>query len=148
VAVQRETAIRLQQELDGYFPRLDQSLILQLFARNVSGHRQTAAYADRYRGLAAVGEILKITPASVRLTELRLDLGPHRAAGERAVLKRTLVLKGIVTGDRLEIESILAGFLLKLEGSPLFEKAQVLQRSLEHMGNEPVLRFTASTGVI
>jgi multisubunit Na+/H+ antiporter MnhC subunit len=58
-------------------------------------------------------------------------------------LPKILILEGIVRGDRLSLEAALAGFLMELKNSPLFDQPTINKKSFEFSGNNEVLRFTA-----
>ncbi|MBW2337549.1 MAG: hypothetical protein JRF47_12465, partial [Deltaproteobacteria bacterium] len=55
----------------------------------------------------------------------------------------TLVLDGIVEGDRLILESTLAGYLMDLKNSPMLDQPKVSKKSFERYKDKDVLRFTA-----
>ena len=54
-----------------------------------------------------------------------------------------MVLDGIVRGDRLILESSLAGYLLELKNSPMFDQPTISKKSIEFYEDNEVLRFTA-----
>jgi hypothetical protein len=57
--------------------------------------------------------------------------------------KGTLILDGIVQGDRLILESALAGYLMELRNSPIFDQPSISKKSFERFENKEGLRFTA-----
>jgi hypothetical protein len=61
---------------------------------------------------------------------------------------KVLILEGIVQGDRLTLESTLAGYLMELKNSPLFEQPDISTKSFEYSGNNEVLRFKAKLNLI
>jgi hypothetical protein len=54
-----------------------------------------------------------------------------------------LVLNGLVRGDRLTLESTLAGYLIELNNSPLFKQTVISKKSFERYEDQDVLTFTA-----
>jgi hypothetical protein len=54
-----------------------------------------------------------------------------------------LILDGIVQGDRLILESALAGYLMELRNSPIFDQPSISKKSFERFENKEGLRFTA-----
>jgi len=83
-----------------------------------------------------------LTPANVRLLSLtaRLSDAPVNKKSEK---KPSLVLSGVVRGDRMILESTLAGYLMQLKNSPLFDQPKISKKSFEHYQGAEVLKFTA-----
>ena len=57
--------------------------------------------------------------------------------------ERILVLEGIVFGSRVSLESTLAGYLIELKGSPLFDDPHINTKSMGFFNGREVLRFEA-----
>lgn len=131
----------LQKHLDVYVPRVDQKLIMQLAANNIGQLKSLEAYGQKYKGVAIIGEVCAKTPPSIRLTTLALDLGA--ASGSAGGKKAVMVLDGVVSGEQIQFESTLAGYLLRLKDSPMFKQAQIIKQAQETRGRQQVLRFTA-----
>jgi hypothetical protein len=53
-----------------------------------------------------------------------------------------MILEGIVRGKRRLLEAALAGYVLKLAGSPLFEQPSVKNNVIESENGSDVLHFT------
>jgi hypothetical protein len=70
------------------------------------------------------------------------------AAKGEAKEKGTLILDGIVQGDRLNLESALAGYLMELRNSPIFDQPTISKKSFERFENKERLRFTARLKLI
>ena len=70
----------------------------------------------------------------------QFDNGPGEKKAEK---NRDLVLSGIVRGDRLNLESTLASYLMELNNSPLFDKPTISKKSFERYEDQEVLNFTA-----
>jgi len=83
-----------------------------------------------------------LTPVNVRLLSLTAQLGDNPAK-KKTEKKRNLVLSGVVRGDRMTLESTLAGYLMELKNSPLFDKPTVSKKSFENYEGAEVLNFTA-----
>ena len=133
---------RLRQQLAQYHPILDQTLMVQMASR-VKEKRQTFRKEISERmGLAAIGELTLLTPSHIRLIGLRADLGAV-AAAEGAGLSRSLLVEGIVQGESESLNASLADYLMKLEGSPLFNNPSVQSSGVEHYQDlGDALRFT------
>jgi hypothetical protein len=97
--------------------------------------------------LAVVSEITDLTPENVRLVSLSTQLGGD-PADKKPKKVRELVLNGIVKGDRMILESTLAGYLLELKNSPLFDKPTINKKSFEQNEGVEVLKFTARLKLI
>jgi hypothetical protein len=109
-----------------------------------------------------ISEVVDLTPPNVRLLDITTRLGPlptkeqpeNDKKGKKGKKKpadapsRILILEGIVQGDRLMLESALAGYLLELKNSQLFDQPNISSKSFEFSGNSEVLRFKAQLKLI
>ena len=98
---------------------------------------------------------LVISDSNIRLLSISTQLGPlpdKKPPAEAKTKKqkqkiqpppKILILEGIVRGERLSLEAALAGFLMELKNSPLFDQPTINKKSFEFSGNNEVLRFTA-----
>ncbi len=145
---------QLQRQLENISLRVDQNLILKLVGENQANRRQIKEIGQKYFGVAVISEITQLTPSSVRLISISTKLGgaPNKKAGKKTSKKKgkknvspnkTLVLDGIVQGDRLILESTLAGYLMELKNSPIFDQPKISKKSFERYKDKDVLRFTA-----
>jgi hypothetical protein len=148
---------QLVQHLEQYNLRVDKNLILKLVEQIRQKNRSDQAIGIKYLNLAVIGEVVDLTPPNVRLLEISTQLGPLPAKKqpEKGKKKKTqeapsriLILEGIVQGDRLTLESALAGYLLELKNSPLFDQPNISSKSFEFSGNNEVLRFKAKLNLI
>ena len=127
---------QLKQQLELFRPEPDKNLVTNM-ATKVAGKRQSfRKYSKRYRGMAAISEISALTPNNVSLmnSSTTFSDGPD---GEG-----TMILEGIVRGKRRLLEAALAGYVLKLAGSPLFEQPSVKSNVIESENGSDVLHFT------
>lgn len=139
--------LALQHELERFIPRVDQNMILELATHAFSERQSVDAFARKYEGMAVIHEIIEITPPGIRLAGLSVELGGiEKKAGDTE--NRTLQLDGVLYGDRLNFESALAGYMVRLEGSPLFRQPEILKQSLEVVEGREVLFFTARAKLI
>jgi hypothetical protein len=134
--------LQSRQRLENIFVRVDQRLVLKLVEDIRSKNREIQFIGQKYFGLAVVGEITDLTPMNVRLLSLTAQLGDNPAK-KKTEKKRNLVLSGVVRGDRMTLESTLAGYLMELKNSPLFDKPTVSKKSFENYEGAEVLKFTA-----
>ena len=142
----------MTQHLEQYNLRVDQNLILKLVQQIREKNQSNRAVGQKYLNLAVISEVVDLTPPNVRLLSIATHLGPlHKKAAAKGVKKgnkdqpssKFLILEGIVQGDRLTLESTLAGYLMELKNSPLFDQPNISTKSFEYSGNNPVLRFKA-----
>ena len=56
--------------------------------------------------------------------------------------------EGVILGDRLTFESTLAGYIVKLKGSPLFQTPSVENKSFKYLDKREVLIFTAKLDLV
>ena len=150
-----EQKVQLERHLEGYNLRVDKNLILKLVEDIRNKNRADRAIGKKYLNLAVIGEVVNLTPSNIRLLSISTQLGPLpekkppvevKSKKQKAKVKplpKILILEGIVRGDRLSLEAALAGFLMELKNSPLFDQPTINKKSFEFSGNNEVLRFTA-----
>ncbi len=149
---------QLQQHLEGYNLRVDKNLILKLVEEIRNKNRADKEIGKKYLNLAVIGEVINLTPSNIRLLSISTQLGPlpekklpKEAKGKKQKAAppppKILILEGIVQGDRLSLEAALAGFLMELKNSPLFDQPTLNKKSFEFSGNNQVLRFTAKVNL-
>jgi hypothetical protein len=160
----------LQKQLTQYQPRLNESDLLQMAAIAKRQKYSAQAYSERYLCMAVISELSTLTPANIRLLNLKADFGtaamekpkepqketpketapaePKAASGappkEQAPAGKSgnLTVEGIIVGNRMSLESSLAGYLIKLQASPLFQQVTVQKNNVERDKKQDVLRFT------
>ncbi len=131
-----------RRQLENIPVRINQSLVLKLVDDIQSKTREIQLIGQKYFALAVVGEVTELTPPKVRLLSLTAQLG-YDPAKKKSAKSRNLVLSGVVRGDRMTLESTLAGYLMELNNSPLFDKPTISKKSFERYEGVEVLKFTA-----
>jgi len=111
------------------------------------------AFAAKNLGLGAISELTALTPPQVKLISLTVDMGPPArepvpAAGGKAkpavrYIKK-IIIDGVVEGDSQLFESVLAGYLVNLQNSPLLGDSTVSKRDVETIGGVQALHFVVS----
>ena len=161
---------RLQKQLEQYKPYLDQNELMQMAAKSKQQKYSSRAYSERYRGMAVIGELSALTPANIRLVNLKADFGaadtqkanePPKAApaDKKEAAKEpakeqppgkmgNLIVEGIVVGDRQSLESSLAVYLMKLQDSPIFRQVTIQKNSVENVKKRDILRFTINMKIL
>jgi type IV pilus assembly protein PilM len=141
--------LQLQRQLENVNLRVDKSLILKLVDETQAQSRQIRDIGRKYFGVAVISEITHLTPPNVRLISITTKLAnpptktKGKKGGKKGAREKTLVLDGIVRGDRLILESTLAGYLMELRNSPMFDQPKISKKSFERHKEKDVLRFTA-----
>ncbi len=57
-------------------------------------------------------------------------------------------MEGVVLGNRLTFESILAGYIVKLKGSPMFGTPSIENKSFKYLDHKEVLLFSAKLDLV
>ncbi|MBN1472664.1 MAG: pilus assembly protein PilM [Syntrophaceae bacterium] len=145
----------LEKQMSQYDPGIDRNRILLLVEQNKKEQQLTKLYAERYTGMAAISELSSLTPQYIRIIDLKIVLG-SKSSGKKNVTQKTttskvseamdefgtLVLEGIVNGDKMERESLLAGYIQKLNSSPMFHRISVQRGTIISLKTGDVLQFT------
>ena len=144
---------QLRQQLDQFVVRVDKNLILKLVNETQANFRKVKEIGEKYFLVAIISELTDLTPVNVRLlsisTQVNNQPGKKKAPAKgKAKEKGTLILDGIVQGNRLILESTLSGYLMELRNSPLFDQPTISKKSLERFEDQEGLRFTARLKLI
>jgi hypothetical protein len=59
-----------------------------------------------------------------------------------------LVVDGVIFGNRQTLESSLAGYIMKLQASPMFQQISIQKNSVERIKKRDVLRFTINMKIL
>ena len=139
--------LELRQQLDGFAVRVDKKLILKLVNETQIKFREVREIGEKYFSVAVISEITDLTPVNVRLLSILTQVN-NQPGRKKATEKGTVILDGIVQGNRLVLESTLAGYLMELRNSPLFDHPTISKKSFERIENKDGLRFTARLNLI
>ena len=138
---------RLQKELEAFVPLLKPETVLVLAAKAKEANTRLNDYTEKYRGIAVIAELSRLTPEEVVMSRMTIRL-PHQGEGEAQAPRWILLIGGVVQGDRLDLEPALASYMVRMKSSPLFSAPRVIDKSFEMMDGHEVLRFTAELEVI
>lgn len=133
-------AAQLQQELENYSPYVNQKMILEQLAKIKHKKQALEEYSKKYLDVAVISEICNLTPHNIHLLSFTANL-PRILQKKSERKKMTLVLEGIVCGDRQTFETSLASYLIRLKSSPMFGRTGIRNRSFEFFKDQEVLRF-------
>ncbi len=148
---------KLRQQLARYNPPVDQDLIIQTAAKAKSHIQSLRELSKGFMPMAVLSELSALTPDNVRLISITMDLAgapaeqaKGAAAGTPAKeAQKTLILDGIVRGDRPALEATLARYLMRLGFSAIFVNPAVHSSKIEVYQDEgEVLRFMLSIGLV
>jgi hypothetical protein len=130
---------------------------LTKMAAKVNQRRQLSKmYGERYIGMVLISELVELTPAKIRLIDLKINLGPVpgentggaaagsavKAAGEAPKpVQEEVIAEGLILGDRQLFETSLAGYVMALEASPLFRQVTVQKSNVEPFIKDETLHF-------
>ena len=138
----KATIAQLQQERAQYSPRVDQTLILQMAASAQKNQQSLKGNSKKFLAMAVVGELSTLTPSNIRLLSITADLGSLPEDKSKSA-EKSLVVDGIILGDYQRLEASLAGYMMRLESSPIFSTPVIQKRALESYDEEgDVLHFT------
>jgi type IV pilus assembly protein PilM len=150
--IKQNVLSKLEMELSRQTPLLDQNMISRLATTAKDHNKMMKAYGDRYLGMAVISEISAITPPNIRLISLNANLifteatqtvekskGTEKEATKG--MAKTVVLEGVILGDRKMLDSMLAGYVMKLEESSIFSKINVQKNTIELFNKRDVLHF-------
>jgi Tfp pilus assembly PilM family ATPase len=155
----------LQKQLTQYQPHVNPDDLMQMAAKSKQQKYSSRTYSERYRSMAVIGELSALTPANIRLVNLKADFGAadvqkaneppktaptdQKEAAKEPAKEQTppgkmgsLVVEGIVVGNRQSLESSLAVYLMKLQDSPIFRQVTIQKSSIENVKKRDIMRFT------
>ncbi len=142
----------LQSQLGAFQVRVDRNLILKLVDQIRAKNQGLQGVGSNYIGVGVLGEVANITPANVRLLTLNAKINaaqkPAAPGAKAEAPKKLLVLDGIISGERMNLESELASYLMMLKTSPLFKQPTITRKAFETYDNKPVIRFTAQMELV
>jgi len=150
----KENKLSLEKELALYSPSLSVEKVLNA-ANEIKMQRKIAhQYAQKYLGLAAIGEISDLTPQNISLISFKMGGGGKNAEGSAApktdadkAPKETtdeVAIEGIIFGKKDLLDSDLTQYVVKLENSPIFSKVSVQKKELVTFNRNEVIHFVLS----
>ncbi len=142
--------------------------ILQLADEIKKKHRMLRDSSSHYLPVAAVGEIANLAPSYIRyirvdgrttplpadadiLIEDMSDTEENTSADtpKKTPRSQTIIdIEGIVYGPHYSFDSRLAGYLIELKQSPLFNQVTLKKKLLSQVDNKEVLQFTVAAEIV
>jgi type IV pilus assembly protein PilM len=137
---------RLQTEIEKFKPLVKKNLIVDLASKTQNKRKAIKELGDKYKGIAVINEISAITPSEIRLLSISANMGKPMSDGKQS--KQQLEVEGVVLGNRLTFDSTLAGYIVKLKSSPMFQTTSVENKAFKYLDNKEVLIFTAKLDLV
>ena len=138
---------KLQAEIEKFKPLVNKNLIVDLASRTQNKRKSLKQLGEKYKSVAVINEISSITPTEIRLLSIKADMGDKPSGNEKPP-RQQLEMEGVVMGNRLTFDSILAGYIVKLKSSPMFETPSVEDKDYKFLDNQEVLIFTAKLDLV
>lgn len=147
---------RLEKELAQYNPQITKETILTASEKLKLQKTQVQQYAQKYAGLAAIGEVSDLTPSNIRLISFRMTQAaeaPKTDASKNQAVATVqaaggVTIEGIIFDKKDNLEADLSRYVIKLEESPMFNGVTVQRKDAVVFKKNDVLHFTlnAKTG--
>lgn len=139
---------RLRDELTRYNVGADENTILQMAGKIVKNQKHLKGGSKRYLGMAVINELSQRTPPNIQLLNVTIDLVGVPDASRKDG-GGNMVMEGIITGEREILESALAQYMIRLEGSPLLSAPSVHKSEIEsRQRSGEVLRFIMKISLV
>ncbi len=141
LAAKATEVARLTEKRDAFNVPLTPELIMGLYAKVKQQRKRITTLSQGYQCSAIMAEVSQLTPVYIQLLSLNADMV---ATTEKSKKKseKIVVIDGIVTGDKLQFETVLASYMIAMEASPLFKKPIVKNKRLQFLDDRQVLRFS------
>jgi len=128
---------------------VDQNRLLQMAAKVTQRRQLSRGYAERYLGMVLISELAALTPANIRFTDLKINLGPVRTGdaskqppdGTKTTRVEEVTVEGLILGERQLLETSLASYVMTLEVSPLFRQVVIQKNAVEPYPKGEALHF-------
>jgi hypothetical protein len=141
----------LKKELSLYSPILSVEKVIKTADEIKIQKKNAHQYAQKYSGLAAIGEVSNLTPENVRLISFKLTEGspvPKTDADKTATeTTANISIEGIISGNKDMLESDLTQYVVKLENSPLFNKISVQKKDMVTFNKGEGIHFILSVKI-
>ncbi len=145
--LQNNKLTKLKKVISNYNPLLTKELI-EKKSRELATKRQiTRKYAERYMNLAVIGEISNLTPANIRLINLKINLANKTKEKTDKSVGDGITLEGLVSGDRNMLDSYLAQYIMELGNSPILSLVKLEKNNVINYKKGNVLQFTLNARI-
>jgi len=144
-----------QQALDKATKHITQAQLTQV-AKEIQKKKMLLKEASaKYEGLAALGELSKITPPNIRVERATLTFSSNAAAptapvrGRKAAPSpggtgRSMNIQGVIMGATDNFDALLTNYLIMLQGSALFDQPSLEEKGVKDYLIGEVMSFTVN----
>lgn len=143
----------IEKSLNELGPRLDAAVITEASEEVRAIQERRRAATKRYEAPALLSEVTRLTPENVSLLHVSAAMGstvmvldPSAPKNNRektaAETEGSMLLKGVVRGERTTLETALTIYVARLVQSPIFQSVEVESTELVESSNELLLAFT------
>jgi hypothetical protein len=101
-------------------------------------------------GLAVIGEISALTPENIKLINIRINTSTGSGQDKvesKEKIEDTVMIEGVVLGDRNILDSLLAQYVMKLENSPMLKQVTLQKNTMIPFKKNEILHFTLSVRI-
>jgi hypothetical protein len=144
----KKQQIKLEKELALYTPLLSMDKISKMAEEVKTQRKNTRQYAQRYLGLAAIGEVSDLTPQNISLISFKIieeSISPKANADKTPQgTSDGVTIEGVIFGNRNMLDSLLAQYVMKLENSPMLKQVSIQKNNVVTFKKSEVLQFTLS----
>lgn len=137
LSTKRET---LERELALIGPDIKKERITSLAEEAKARHLMNRQYAQRYKGIALMGELSSLTPENIRFIRVRI-FAPVSGTPEQKK-DEGVTIEGVVLGERNMLDVLLAEYVMKLENSPILQGVIVEKSSVVNYRKKEIIKFT------
>ena len=137
---------RLEQQLQKSPPLVSKETFVQIAAAAKQKQRNYVELGKRYMGTALIGELSALTPESISLTGLTIDLA-EKAKGDAGKAENAFVVEGTINGNENMRQTLLASYVLRLRSSPMFSEVNVSTSKTESSKQGSFLTFALNLKV-
>ncbi len=157
---------KLQKELSLFSPVLSKEEISTLASDLKVRQQANQQYAMKYKAVAIIRELSLLTPENIRLIRVQISIpvaayqaqsanvsSPVQGAavqktdGSPKEKSETVVIEGVILGERSMQDALLAQYVVKLENSPVLKGVSVLKSSPSTYKKKEILHFTISAKI-
>ncbi|MBI9089045.1 MAG: hypothetical protein JEZ12_07505 [Desulfobacterium sp.] len=136
-----------------YVPKVSEETLNETLKQAGERSQAIKAYASDYLPLAVINELCSLTPDVISLVSLESDFKQElpdsvKKSGKANKARRSVLLTGIVRVDYTALESTLTGYVITLGDSPVFGEIMLLNKTLESIEEENLLKFTADMEIL
>ena len=139
---------KFETQLAGLGSAVDRDQLMNMMS-NVAKRRQlTRDIANRYIGIVMISELTTMTPNNIQIINLKIDLGstPDGGTAKPPEPSKTqagdVTMDGVVLGNRQMLETMLTGYVMRFESSPVFKQVAIQKSAIESYMKNEMLHFT------